>query len=70
MTRLALLTVFLALALRAGAAMAADVTVTVDQIESAQGKGTTFQHTFTATGDVNYVCTIHQGMKGVIKVVS
>jgi uncharacterized protein (DUF2141 family) len=38
MARLALLTAFFALALRAGAAMAADVTVTVDQIESAQGK--------------------------------
>jgi plastocyanin len=33
-----------------------------------QGKGKTFSHTFTATGTVNYVCTIHQGMKGTIKV--
>ena len=38
MARPALLIAFLALALRAGPAMAADVTVTIDQIESAQGK--------------------------------
>jgi plastocyanin len=34
-----------------------------------QGKGTTYQHTFTDVGDVSYVCTLHQGMKGTIKVV-
>lgn len=38
MARPALLIAFLALALRAGPAVAADVTVTIDQIESAQGK--------------------------------
>jgi uncharacterized protein (DUF2141 family) len=38
MARLALLSTFLALALHAGPAMAANVTVTIDQIESAQGK--------------------------------
>ena len=38
MARPALLIAFLALALYAGPAIAADVTVTVDQIESAQGK--------------------------------
>ena len=38
MARPALLIAFLVLALRAGPAMAANVTVTIDQIESAQGK--------------------------------
>ncbi len=35
-----------------------------------QGKGTTYEHTFTAVGNVNYVCTLHQGMKGTVKVTS
>jgi len=31
-------------------------------------KGKTFEHTFNSAGDVNYVCTLHPGMKGTIKV--
>ncbi len=48
---------------------AADHNVTGPGFNSVtQGKGTTYQHTFTTAGTINYVCTIHSGMKGVIKV--
>jgi plastocyanin len=33
-----------------------------------QGKGTTFTHTFDKAGDVDYVCTIHTGMTGKVRV--
>jgi plastocyanin len=29
---------------------------------------TTFTHTFNTAGEVKYVCTVHPGMKGVVKV--
>jgi plastocyanin len=49
---------------------AAEHNVTGPNISSPiQGKGATFQHTFTEVGDVNYICTLHQGMKGTIKVI-
>lgn len=50
---------------------AADHNVTGPGFNSpSQGKGSTFQHTFTDVGTVNYVCTLHQGMKGAVKVTS
>ena len=30
--------------------------------------GDTFEHTFTKTGTFDYVCTVHPGMKGSVKV--
>jgi plastocyanin len=33
-----------------------------------QGKGTTFTHTFDKAGDVDYVCTLHTGMTGKVRV--
>ena len=31
-------------------------------------KGDTFEHKFTKAGTVQYVCTVHSGMKGTVKV--
>lgn len=33
-----------------------------------QGKGKSFTHTFNSAGSFTYVCTIHTGMKGTVKV--
>jgi plastocyanin len=35
-----------------------------------QGKGSTFRHRFTEAGTVDYICTIHYGMKAKVKVVA
>lgn len=32
------------------------------------GEGDTFEHTFDAVGEINYVCTIHSNMTGTITV--
>lgn len=33
-----------------------------------KGKGSTYQHTFDKAGDVEYVCTLHTGMTGKVRV--
>lgn len=36
--------------------------------KSKNQKDGTFEHTFNSAGEVDYVCTLHPGMKGTVKV--
>jgi plastocyanin len=42
--------------------------VTGPGFKSANMKSGTFAHQFNSAGNYDYVCTIHQGMKGTVKV--
>jgi plastocyanin len=42
--------------------------VTGDGFKSGNMKSGTFEHQFNSAGDYPYVCTIHQGMTGAVKV--